>query len=70
MRTFARPKVFVTGKVDQLAPPGALGALVEQLPGPKTTRVVSGADHFWAGLERDVGALVADFVSFWGEPPA
>jgi alpha/beta superfamily hydrolase len=70
MHTFARPKFFVTGERDQLASPGALGPLVEQLPGPNTIRVVPGADHFWAGLERDVGALVADFVSAQGEPPA
>lgn len=67
MRSFARPKFFVTGEYDRLAPPGALGELVEQLPAPKTIRVVSGADHFWAGLEQEVGELVADFVSAWGE---
>lgn len=62
MRAYGRPKFFVTGEFDQLASPGTLSALVEQLPGSNTIRVVSGADHFWAGLERDVGALVADFM--------
>lgn len=70
MRSFARPKLFVTGEHDRLAPPGALGALVEQLPVPKTIRVVNGADHFWAGLEQQAGLLVADFVSAWGELPS
>lgn len=67
MGSFDRPKLFVTGEYDGLAPPGALGDLVEQLPAPKTIRVVNGADHFWAGLEPKVGVLVADFVSAWGE---
>jgi alpha/beta superfamily hydrolase len=67
MRSFARPKLFVTGEYDQLAPPGALSDLVEQLPAPNTIRVVHGADHFWAGLEQKVGLLVADFVSARGQ---
>jgi alpha/beta superfamily hydrolase len=63
IRSFARPKFFVTGENDQLTPPGALHDLVGQLPAPKTIRVVTGADHFWMGLEQKVGALVAGFLS-------
>ncbi|MGD9146139.1 MAG: alpha/beta fold hydrolase [Anaerolineae bacterium] len=63
MSAFARPKFFVTGEHDQIAPPGPLRDLVEHLPPPSTLRVVMGADHFWAGLEQKVGALVADFLS-------
>jgi alpha/beta superfamily hydrolase len=63
MCSFARPKFFVTGEHDQLAPPDALRKLVQDLPAPKTIRVVHGADHFWAGLEQKVGGLVADFLS-------
>ena len=70
MRAFARPKFFVTGEQDQLAPPGALHDLVGQLPAPNTVRVVTGADHFWAGLERKVAARVADFLSGPWEHPA
>lgn len=62
MRSFTRPKLFVTGEYDQLAPPHALRELVDQLPPPKTVHLVSGADHFWQGREQEVAELVADFI--------
>lgn len=57
------PKLFITGERDQLAPPGEMLKLVEQLPEPKNVQIVPGADHFWWGSERKVGELVADFVT-------
>ncbi len=63
LSAFARPKFFVTGEHDQIAPPGPLHDLVDRLPAPSTLRVVTGADHFWAGQEQKVGALVSDFLS-------
>lgn len=68
MYSFARPKFFVTGEHDQIAPPGPLRDLVELLPPPNRIRVVAGADHFWSGLEQKVGALVGDFLSAPSEP--
>jgi len=59
----AFPKLFITGDRDQLAPPGQLLKLVEQLPEPKDVEIVSGADHFWWGAEQEVAARVADFVA-------
>jgi alpha/beta superfamily hydrolase len=63
MQSFAGPKFFVTGESDALAPPDALGELVDQLPPPKTLRLVPGADHFWWGREQEVAELVAGFVA-------
>lgn len=59
----AFPKLFITGDRDQLAPPGQLLKLVEQLPEPKDVEIVPGADHFWWGREQEVAARVADFVA-------
>ena len=59
----AFPKLFITGDRDQLAPPGQLLKLVEQLPEPKDVEIVPGADHFWWGAEQEVAARVADFVA-------
>lgn len=62
MRSFTRPKLFITGEYDQLAPPQALRGLVDQLPSPMELRVVAGADHFWHGREQEVGEMVAQFI--------
>lgn len=63
MQPFTRPKLFVTGEFDQIAPPAALRQLVDQLPEPKRLEIVPGADHFWPDRERKVGQRVARFVS-------
>lgn len=63
MQSFARPKLFVTGEYDQLAPPDALGELVDRLPPPKRLHLVPGADHFWWGHEQEAADLIAGFVA-------
>jgi len=64
----ACPKFFITGERDQLAPPGDLLGLVERLPAPKQAKIVPGADHFWWGLESEVGEQVAEFIAaLWAE---
>jgi alpha/beta superfamily hydrolase len=62
--SFAGPKLFVSGELDQIAPVGALRRLVDQLPPPKTLDIVAGVDHFWQGSEQKVGRLVADFAGW------
>jgi alpha/beta superfamily hydrolase len=57
------PKLFITGERDQLAPPGRLRRLVECLPDPKMLQIVPGADHFWWGSEKQVGEVVANFLT-------
>jgi hypothetical protein len=63
MQHFPRPKLFVTGEADQIAPATALRSLVEQLPEPKVLEIVAGADHLWRDQERKVGQVVARFIS-------
>ena len=55
------PVQFVIGERDrQLAPEQAERLSAELSVAPKL-HVVSGADHFFVGREREVGALVAGF---------
>ncbi|MGD8623530.1 MAG: CocE/NonD family hydrolase [Anaerolineae bacterium] len=63
LAAFTRPKLFVTGEHDDLAPAADLRRLVDRLPPPKTLHVVPGIDHFWHGHEHQVAGLVADFFA-------
>lgn len=62
LQSFTRPKLFVTGEHDSLAPLRSLRDLVDRLPSPKTLHVVAGTDHFFHGCEQEVGELVAGFL--------
>lgn len=59
----AFPKLFLTGELDLLAPPGQLLRLVEQLPEPKSVQIVPGVDHFWWGHEEEAGRRIATFLT-------
>ena len=63
LRSFTRPKLFVTGEWDAFAPPEAVRGLVDRLPPPKSLCIVPGTDHFFGGREREAGRLVAEFIS-------
>ncbi|HSJ57303.1 MAG TPA: alpha/beta fold hydrolase [Anaerolineae bacterium] len=61
--TLTRPKFFITGELDHLAPPGPLRRLVEELPPPKEIEIVPGADHFFRDREDEAAARVAGFLA-------
>jgi alpha/beta superfamily hydrolase len=63
LQTFARPKLFVAGELDDFAPLPVLRRLVDRLPSPKVLHVVRGSDHFMQGHEKEVGDVVAEFVA-------
>jgi alpha/beta superfamily hydrolase len=58
-----RPKLFVAGEHDHWTPTDALRTYVARLSPPKALRFVPRADHFFAGREGEVAALVADFLA-------
>jgi len=62
LRSYTRPKLFVTGEFDSFSPPGVLRRWVDGLPPPREVYVVERSDHFMQGRERDVGELVGDFL--------
>jgi alpha/beta superfamily hydrolase len=57
-----RPKLVVTGKRDLICPVNDVEELFLSLPQPKMLHIVDGADHFWWGIEDQVGNYVIDFL--------
>ena len=55
------PVQFVIGERDRQMAPEHAERLAAELSAPPEMHVVSGADHFFAGREREVGSLVAGF---------
>lgn len=57
-----KPKLFVHGTEDELAPYDLLLKWFEQVPAPKSLVAVQGADHFFQGRLDEVQAIIARFV--------
>jgi hypothetical protein len=63
LHSLTRPKLFIAGERDAIAPHASLRTLLQHLPPPTELRVLPGADHSFQGHEQQVGDLVADFIS-------
>lgn len=63
LQAFRKPKLFVHGSWDALIPALHVEEIVRQLPEPKTFELISGADHFWWGHERNAAQKVGGFLS-------
>ena len=57
-----KPKLLISGDRDDVSPGPQLVALLGRLPEPKQPVFVKGADHFFAGLERDVADAALRFI--------
>lgn len=57
-----KPKLFIHGTEDELAPYEATVNWFEQVPAPKSLVAVEGADHFFQGRLEEVQAIIAEFV--------
>ena len=57
-----KPKLFIHGTEDELAPYQLTLKWFEQVPAPKSMMAVQGADHFFQGRLEEVQAIVANFV--------
>src|SRR5947209_325687 len=57
-----KPKLFIHGTADELAPYNLAVQWFEQVPAPKSLVAVEGADHFFQGHLDEVQAIIADFV--------
>ncbi|MDQ3707012.1 MAG: alpha/beta fold hydrolase [Chloroflexota bacterium] len=57
-----RPRLFVTGELDDFCPPDDLARYVEGLPEPKTLLTLKNTGHFFEGRERDLAMSVATFL--------
>lgn len=57
-----KPKLFIHGTDDELAPYELARKWFEQLPAPKSMVAVPGADHFFQGHLDEVQAIIINFV--------
>ena len=64
------PMQFVVGAQDRLMPPDQANRLKTELAVNPEIHVIPGADHFFHGREREVGALVAGFFRSCLQPNA
>ena len=55
LKNNTRPKFFICGSEDEYVNPGGLEVFISNLPEPKIFEIISGADHFWWGFDRQVG---------------
>ncbi len=58
-----RPKLFVVGQNDRIAPPVSLQSALDDVRQPLRFAEVPAADHSLQGHEREVGELVAGFAA-------
>lgn len=68
-RQFERPKLFVTGEFDEICPRYKLEPFVEQQPGPKGIKVITGARHLMRGYEEAATEAIIKYVRAWAEMP-
>ena len=57
-----KEKLFIVGDRDQFCSLAKLREALARIAGPKTLRIVAGADHFFAGHERGVADAVGAFL--------
>ena len=57
-----KPKLFIHGTDDELAPYELIVKWFEQVPAPKSLVAVEGADHFFQGQIEEVQAIITTFV--------
>ena len=62
LEAVAKPKLLISGDRDDISPAAAMKELVAKLPEPKRLVFVTGADHFFAGLERDIAYAAVQFL--------
>ena len=58
-----KPKLFISGSLDQYSPQDNLRHAVELAAGPKELVLVEGADHFFEGHLPEMQAAIQDWVS-------
>ena len=58
-----KPKFFISGSRDDLAPTEQFRRFCQNLPEPKECEIIEGADHFWWGYECHLAAKVTAFFT-------
>lgn len=63
LKSYTKPKLFVSGSRDQFGPRAKLQAFVASLPEPKKLVVVESADHFFEGKLREMREAIEGWAS-------
>jgi hypothetical protein len=65
-----KPKLFIHGTQDELAPYELMQQWFELVPAPKQLVTIEGADHFFQGRLEEVQAIIAEFIRSLDHPLA
>ncbi len=65
---FDRPKLFITGEHDEVAPRHKLEPWIERLPA-RGLKIISGARHLMRGYESTAAQAVVHYLVRWAETP-
>ena len=63
VRRSAKPKFFIQGERDDVAPVGLLRRFYAELPEPKELVIIDGADHLFDGKVLEVGDAIEDLLA-------
>jgi alpha/beta superfamily hydrolase len=63
LKSYTKPKLFVSGSRDQFGPSAKLQAFVDSLPEPKKLVIIESADHFFEGRLREMRETIEGWVS-------
>ncbi|MGH2484746.1 MAG: alpha/beta hydrolase [Ktedonobacterales bacterium] len=66
---FDRPRLFLTGEYDEVAPRHKLEPWIAGLPGERSLKVITGARHLMRGYEPVAAATIVRYVCRWAELP-
>jgi uncharacterized protein len=62
LKSYTKPKLFISGSRDQFGPRAKLQAFVDSLPDPKKLVIIESADHFFEGRLREMREAVESWV--------
>lgn len=68
-KAFERPKLFVTGEFDEICPLYKLEPFVEQQPGPRGIKVITGARHLMRDYEEAAANTILKYIRNWADMP-
>ena len=63
LRQVGKPKLLISGDQDTYSPKADLQTLFDLMPEPKSLTFITGADHFFRGLEERVAEVATAFLA-------
>jgi len=69
LETLERPRLFVTGELDEVSPRYKLEPWIRGQRGRRHLQVITGARHLMMGYETIAATVVAQYVEGWVAEP-